>query len=242
MVARQSKRRKKANMKTSGFATYRDTMKKLKLPLCRALFAGTVLLACASATAQSSITIDENGDVTSSSPFGPFLNATADLASFGLGYTGSVLSYAWSAVSSPLVPVQGFYNIYNGSVAPGNLIDVIQYLDDGPSYILDISTVSGSEAYDPTDISTVLANEEGGSWGRTVDLIEGMCGVTTVTAIGPNGLPTTDPGFMDDGGSPITYTFDTGSANCAPDGGTTVCLLGGSMLVLGVLRRRVLRA
>lgn len=180
-------------------------MKKLKLPLCRALFAGTVLLACASATAQSSITIDENGDVTSSSPFGPFLNAgttTADLASFGLGYTGSVLSYAWSAVSSPLVPVQGFYNIYNGSVAPGNLIDVIQYLDDGPSYILDISTVSGSEAYDPTDISTVLANEEGGSWGRTVDLIEGMCGVTTVTAIGPNGLPTTDPGFMDDGGSP----------------------------------------
>jgi len=210
-----------------------------------AVSASALLLVCASANAQTAVTIDENGNVTSSSPFGPFLNpgtTTANLTSFGLGYTGPVLSYAWTAVSSPLAPVTGFYNIYNGSVAPGNLIDVAQFLIDGPSYILDISTVSGSEAYDPGDISQVLANEADPSkFGKTVDLIEGMCGITTVTAMGPNGLPTTSPGFMDDGGSPITYTFDTGSTWCAPDGGTTLWLLGSSVAALGALRRRLAR-
>jgi hypothetical protein len=218
-------------------------MKKLNLSNCATILAGAALLACASANAQTTtVTIDENGNVTSDATYtgiGAFLNAgttTADLGGFGLGYTGSVLSYAWSAASSPLSPVQGFYNIYNGSVAPGNLIDVIQFLNDGPSYILDFSAVSGSTAYDPTDLSTVLANEDVAKWGPTVDLIEGMCGVTSVIATGPNG-PTAYPGFMDHGGT-ITYTFDTGSAYC-PDGGATFGLLGLSLFVIAAVRRSV---
>jgi hypothetical protein len=209
-----------------------------------------VLLACASANAQVNVTVDENGNVTSSSPFGPFLNAgTVTANPYALSDTALVYAYSSAYPKSSLVPVNGVVNIF-ADAAHTDLIDVIAFENGTPSFLIDMDLVNDGSKADVSSIpASILTLEASPSESfAVVNLTEGMCGITTYTPGGPNGTPNVGPGYMDDAGpagaavSETTYTFITETSYCAPDGGTTLCLLGSSLLVLGVLRRRLARA
>jgi hypothetical protein len=224
-------------------------MKTLNLLNRVVLLVGAVLTACASANAQDTITLNlETGAVSSStgltSPPTPFIGPGALTSLTGFGASPSdplYLSYPFSTETSPidyasLVPEPGEIFIYDSTVhTPANLINVIGFLVDNPSYVVDVSLVPGTPGYLSGGLPADFVNFVG-NFGEyeSVSLTEGAGGVTTYT---PTGQP--QPGYIDDGGTPVTYNFDTPSG--VPDGGTTLWLMGASMFVLGALKRRLHR-
>jgi hypothetical protein len=224
-------------------------MKQLNSFTFAFISASAVLLACSSenalASGSASATIDENGNATSTSSIqGAFLlDGTTTASLGGWGVSTPVLSYAYTPTSSPLAPVPGIVDIFSDA-AHTDLIDQVVFLNDGPSYIvlMDVAN-SGQEA----SVSSLPTFDISGA-GPTVDLTEGMCGITTYTPSGvnggENGTNFATPGYMDNatlanGDANVTYTFDLYSSYCAPDGGTTVALLGIGLVGLGALKRKL---
>jgi len=197
------------------------------------LIGSALLLACASANAvPTTVTLNlQTGAVTSSSLYGSFLSAGSDVNNPAGTTLGTVLSYAFPTVypASSLQPENGVVYIY-ADAAHTELRDVIGFAYDGPSYMVVMSLVPGYAGY----VSSLPNLTSIGNLADAVYLTEGAGGVTTYS---PTGQP--QPGFLDDGGLPETYTFNDPTV---PDGGTTVGLLGMSLVGLASLRKRLARA
>jgi hypothetical protein len=227
-------------------------MKTLNSLIVAGISASVVLLG-ASANAQVSVNLNlSTGAVTSSSPLGAFItqpngSTGNNLAGFGVGSPpATYLSYAWNNETSPvdfesLQPENGLVYIYDSSSQiPANLVDVVGFLNNNPAYMVLISTVPGAPGYvapsslpGGSALSSTLATDFGNS-GADVSISE----VAGVAIYSPTGQP--DPGYIDDGGTPQTYTFTTPTPT-APDGSTTVGLLGMGLLGLAALHRKFAR-
>jgi hypothetical protein len=206
-------------------------MKTLNL-IITGISAGALLLACASANAipADSITVDDNGNY-SSSPSGLIIGSSVASQTY-FSPAATVLTYYFSTVYplSSIVPVEGVVDIYSDA-AHTELADVVVFAPNGPSYIYFMSLDNPSSlAYVssvPAFVSdlTVIAS-----------VTEGAGGVTTYTPTGPNG-PDAQPGFTDN--ATMTYTFVDNSS--VPDGGATIVLLGLGLLGVYAVSRKLSR-
>jgi len=210
-------------------------MKKIKLSIFAGISACAVLLACASANAQVSfgnlgITMDENGNSSSAPPLAISSAGLATDTDFGSGQT--VLQYNFGSTLAALAPVVGALSIYDDA-AHTILSDVIVF-DLTKIYFMSLD--NGGDMADVSSATELSVLSHLPSTAAYASVTEGANGVTVYTPQGPNG-PNEQPGFMDDW--TVTYTFDSRGV---PDGGSTLCLMGGAILVLGALRRRLQRA
>jgi hypothetical protein len=210
-------------------------MKKLKLSICAGISASAVFLLCASASAGTgySISFDANGNITgnTANAFPPGFPNNGGPISLGIGNdygpTGQGTLEGHPLGYSTETP--------NGMEVSGDLIldmcghteDILRFYASGQQYI-DVYGASGGTALADVGFpALVLSNLQ--TPQLTLDetiLPDGDWGIVYTPTVG-------EPGY----GGNITFTFDSdyvGSA-CVPDGGTTLWLLGGAMLVLGGL-------
>ena len=112
---------------------------------------------------------------------------------------------------------------------PTVLSDVLEFTASGQQYITVYSMVNGQPLTPPT-LDTNQYNYVSPISLTEVTLPSGYIGLVYTPTAG-------EPGY----GANITFTFTSESETslATPDGGTTVALLGTSLLALAVLRRKL---
>jgi hypothetical protein len=202
-------------------------MKKPNLSILAGMFVGAVFLACVSANAQLnpvSVTVDENGNATSTGNI--LTQGTMGVEEWASpAVQVNVLKYWFNNPPFSTDTPGGVVLIYDDA-AQTKLSDVISFFPDGVQYLEFMSLDNNG---DKADIASIPFDY---TYLTQIKLTEGANGDTTYTP------GSSDPGSLAYYGDSVTYTFESSDPK-VPDGGSTACLMGSAMLVLGALRRKL---